>query len=62
MTARAAPAQQQDQDGPGVVLGWPHSIDELGTSNKLCSQSLERFVTACAGMDRNAMQVLPFIK
>ncbi|KAL6769541.1 hypothetical protein ACKKBG_A31400 [Auxenochlorella protothecoides x Auxenochlorella symbiontica] len=60
--ARAAPAQQQDQDGPGVVLGWPHSIDELGTSNKLCSQSLERFVTACAGMDRNAMQVLPFIK
>lgn len=52
--------------GVGLASGsdraWPHCIDELGSSNKLCSQSLERFVSACAGTDRNAVQVLPFIK
>ena len=42
--------------------GWPHAIDRLGTSNKLCSQGLERFMAATAGMDRASMQVLPFIK
>lgn len=50
-----------DQQEEGST-GWPHAIDRLGTSNKLCSQGLERFMTATAGMDRTSMQVLPFIK
>lgn len=34
---------------PAAPLQWPHCMDDLGASNKLCSEALERVMRACPG-------------
>jgi hypothetical protein len=42
-------AQQAQQQVQQEVLEWPHCMDDLGGSNKLCSEALERVIWACPG-------------
>ncbi|KAI3439023.1 hypothetical protein D9Q98_001435 [Chlorella vulgaris] len=42
-------AQQAQQQAQQEVLEWPHCMDDLGGSNKLCSEALERVIWACPG-------------
>ena len=44
--ADAAAAAGQDEAEP---LEWQHCMDDLGGSNKLCSEALERVMRACPG-------------
>lgn len=36
---------------PARLLEWPFCIDDLGESNKVCSEALRRVVESCPGIE-----------
>lgn len=53
--APSAPPSEPDaaeaaaEGGEEAPLEWRHCMDDLGASNKLCSEALERVMRACPG-------------
>lgn len=48
--AATAPAAQQAAAGEDESqLEWPRCMDDMGASNKLCSEALGRVIRACPG-------------
>ena len=45
----AQQAQQQQEQEEELPLEWPRCMDDLGASNRLCSEALERVMRACPG-------------
>ena len=45
----AQQAQQQQEQEEEPPLEWPRCMDDLGASNRLCSEALERVMRACPG-------------
>ena len=39
-------AAAEEEEPP---LEWPHCMDDLGATNKLCSEALQRVMRACPG-------------
>lgn len=49
ITATAAAAQQPAAAEEDHQLEWPRCMDDMGASNKLCSEALARVIGACPG-------------
>jgi len=46
---QAQQAQQAQRVEGEAPLEWPRCMDDLGASNRLCSEALERVMRACPG-------------